>query len=146
MPSQSPHPDTTPVVRHVRSLANHPNQQMCRPSRNSPLAPAKGRVSVPAGERVPPQGGTSAASSIQGQNSTPSSSLNNCHVADITQRVASALSSTQRWSMNTPTAMWGSSCCSTPAPGGTSQPDPTHHIVSSPASGIPSTPTPLSPP
>jgi len=56
------------------------------------LRPARRRVSVPAGKSDSSQGGSSVASSIQGQNSTPSSSLNNSRVADITQRVASNLS------------------------------------------------------
>jgi hypothetical protein len=51
MPSQSPHPDTTPVVRNVRSLANRQHQQNCGPSGKSQIPPAKRRVSVLAGER-----------------------------------------------------------------------------------------------
>jgi hypothetical protein len=77
MPSRSPHPDTTPVVRNVRSLANCQNQQKRGPSGNSQLPHAKRRVSVPAGERDFSQGGSFVPSTIQGQNSTPSSSLNN---------------------------------------------------------------------
>jgi hypothetical protein len=45
--------------------------------------------------------------------------------------------------MITPTAMPGTSSRSTPAPGGTSQPDSMRRFVSSLASGIASTPTPL---
>jgi hypothetical protein len=144
MPSQSPHPDTTPVVRNVRSLANRQNQQKRGPSGNSQLPPAKRRVSVPAGERDTSQGGSSVPSTIQGQNSTPLSSLNNSRVADITQRVASTPSATLRRSINTPTATPVTSSRSTPAPGGTLQTDSTRRVVSSPASGIASTPTPLS--
>ena len=144
MPSQSTHPDTTPVVRNVRSLANRQNQQKRGPSGNSQLPPAKRRVSVPAGERDSSQGGSSVRSTIQGQNSTPSSSLNNSRVADITERVTSTLSATQRRSIITPTATPGTSSRNTPAPSGTIQTDSTRRVVSSPASGIASTPTPLS--
>jgi len=140
MPSQSRHLDTTPVVRNVRSLANRQNQQKRGPSGNSQLPPAKRRVSVPAGERDSTQGGSSVASTIQGQNSIPSSSLNNSCVADISQRVASTPSATQRRSINTPTATPVTSSRSTPAPGGTT----TRRVVSSPAFGIAITPTPLS--
>ena len=143
MPSQSPHPDTTPVVRNVRSLANRKNQPRRGPSENSPLPPAKRRIWVLHGERDPSQGGSSVASSIQGQNSTLSSLLNNSRVADITQQVASTPSAAQRRSINTPTAIPGRSSRSTPAPGGTSQADSMRRIVSSPASGIAGTTTPL---
>jgi len=144
MPSQSPHPDTTPVIRNVRSLANRQNQQKRGPSGNSQLPPAKSRVSVPAGERDSSQGGSSVPSTIQGHNSTPSSSLNNSHVADITQCVTFTRSTTLRRSINTPTAEPGTSSRSTPTPGGSLQTDSTHRVVSSPASGIATTPTPLS--
>jgi len=144
MSSQSPHPITTPVVRNVQSLATHQNQQKHGPSGNSQLPPAKTHVSVPAGERDTSQGGCSVPSTIQSQNSTPLSSLNNSRVADITQHVASTLSATLRLSLNTPAATLGTSSCSTPVPGGTLQTDSTHRIVFSPASGIASTPTPLS--
>jgi hypothetical protein len=90
------------------------------------------------------QGGFSVPSAIQGQNSTPSSSLNNSHVAGITQPVAGTLCTTLRRSINTPTAMPGTCSRSTLPPGGTFQLGSTRHIVSSPASGIASTPTPLS--
>jgi hypothetical protein len=139
MHSQSSHPDTTPVVRNVRCLANRQNQQKRGLSGNSQHPPAKRRVSVPVGERDASQGESSVPSTIQGQNSTPSSSLNNSRVADINQRVTSTLSATQRRSTNTPTATLGTSSRSTPAPGGTS----TRRLVSSPASGIVITPTPL---
>jgi len=144
MPSQSPHPDSTPVVRNVRSLANRQNQQTRGPSGNSQLPPAKRRVSVPADERDTSQGGSSVPSTIQGQNSTPLSSLNNSRIADITQHVASTPSATLRRSIYTPTATPVTSSRSTPAPGGTLQTDSTRRVVSSPASGIASTPTPLS--
>jgi len=143
MPSQCPHSDMTPVVWNVRSLANRQNQQKCGPSGNSPHPAAERRVSVLAGERDSSQGGSSVASSIQGQNTTPSSSMKNSRVADITQCVSSTLSTTQRWSINTPTPTPGTSSRSTPAPWGTWQTDPTRHVVSCPASGIASTPTPL---
>jgi hypothetical protein len=144
MPSQSPHPDMTPVVRNVRSLANRQNQQKRGPSGNSQLPPAKSRVSVPAGERDTSQGRSFVPSTIQGQNSTPSSSLNNSRVAAITQLVASTPSTTQRRSIITLTATPGTSSRNTPAPRGTIQTDSTHRVVSSSASSIGSTPTPLS--
>jgi len=139
MPSQGLHPDTTPVVRYVGSLANRQNQQKCGPSGDSQLPPAKRHVSVPAGKRNSSQGKSSVASTIEGRNSTPSSSLKNTRVADITQPVISTPAATQQQSINTPTATPG-----IPAPGGTSQTDSTHRVVSSPASGIDSTPTPPS--
>ena len=138
MPSQSPHLDMTLVVQHVRSLANRQNQQKSGPLADSQFRPAKRRVSVPAGERDSTQGGSSVASTIQGQDSIPSSSLNNSRVADITQPVTSTPSSTQRQSINTPTATPVTSSRSTPAPGGTS----TRHVISNPAFGIDITPTP----
>jgi len=107
---------------------------------NSQLPPAQRRISVLAGERDSSQGGSSVASTIQCQNSTPSSSLNNSRFADITQPVTSTPSTTQRWSVNTPTATPGTSSRRTPAPGGTSL----RRVVSSPISGIAITPTALS--
>jgi len=145
MPSQSPHPDTTAVVRNVWSLANRRNEQKRGPPGNSQLSPAKRRVSVPAGERDSSQGGSFVPSTTQGQNSTSSSSLNNSRVADITQRVASTTSTTQRRSIITPTATLGTSSGNAPAPSGTIQTDSTRRVVSSSASGIASsTPTSLS--
>ena len=144
MPSHSPHPATTPVVRNVRSLVNRQNPQKCGPSGNSQHLPAKRRVSVPAGERDSSQGGSSVPSTSQGQNSTPSSSLNNSRLADITQRVTSTPSATQRRSIVTPTAAPGTSSRNTPAPCRTIQTDSTRRVVSSPASIIASTPTPCS--
>jgi len=144
MPSKRPHPSTTPVVRNVRRLANRLNQQKRGPSGNSQLPPAKRRVSVQAGERDSTQGGSSVPSTIQDQNSTPSSSLNNSRGADNTQRVTSTPSVTQRRSIITPTARPGKSSHNTPAPSGTIQTDSMRRVVSSPASVIASTPTPLS--
>jgi len=85
----------TQVVRNVRSLANRQNQQHRGPSGNSQLPPAERRVSVPVGERDSSQGRSSVPSTMQDQNSTPSSSLNNSRVADINQPVTSTLSTTQ---------------------------------------------------
>jgi len=144
MPSQSPHPVTSPVVRNVRSLDNHQNQQQHGPSGNSQLPPTKRRVSVPAVERDSSHGRSFIASTIQGQNATPSSSLNNSRIADITQRVTSTPSTTPRRSIITPTSTLGTSTCNTPAPSGTIQIDTMRRVVSSPASGIASTSTPLS--
>ena len=140
MPSQSPHLDTTPVVRNVRSVANRQNQQKRGLSGNSQLPPATRCVSVLAGERDSTQGGSSVASTIQGQNSVPSSSLNDSRVADISQRVTSTQSATQRRSINTPTATLVTSSRSTPAPAENA----TRPVVSSPAFGIAITPTLLS--
>jgi len=144
MPSPSPHPVTSPVVGNVRSLTNRQNQQKHRLSGNSQLPPAKICVSVPAGERNSSQGGSSVASTIQGQNSTPSSPLNNSRVADITQCMTSSPSATQWRSIITPTATTGTRSRNTPAPSRITQTDSTRRVVSSPASGIASTPTPLS--
>jgi len=113
---------------------------MCRPWGNSQLQPAKWRIPVLAGKRDPSQGGSNAASAIQAQNSTPSSSLNNSSVADITGSVTSSTSATQRLLTATP----GTSSRNTPAPWGTSQTDSTHRSVSSTSSGIAITATPLS--
>jgi hypothetical protein len=107
---------------------------------NSQLPPAKRRGSIPAGKRNSSQEGSSVASTIQGPNFIPSSSLNNFCIADITLRVTSTPSATQRRSIYTPTATPVTSSHSTLAPGGTS----TRHVVSSPAFGIAITPTPLS--
>jgi len=139
MHSQSPHPGTTPVVRNVRSLADHHNQQRRGRSGNSQLPPAKRRVSVPVGKRDYSQGGNCVPSTIQGQKSTPSSSLTDSCVADINHRVTSTPPATQGWSINTPTTTPGTSSRSTLAPGETS----TRRVVSSPTSGIVITPTPL---
>jgi hypothetical protein len=140
MSSQSPHLGMSPVVHNVQSLADRWNQQKCRPSGNSKLPPAKRRSSVPAGKRDSFHGQSSIAPTIEGQNSIPSSSLNNSRVADITQRVTSTRSATQRQSINTPNATLVTSRRSTPAHGGTS----TCRVVSSPTFSIAITPTPLS--
>ena len=123
MPSESPHPDTTPVIRTVRRLANRQNQQKRGPSGDSQLPPAKRCISLLAAGRDSSQGGSSLRSTLRGQNSTPSSSLNNSRVADITHRVTSNPSATQRRSMITPTATPGTSRRNTPAPSGTIQTD-----------------------
>jgi hypothetical protein len=140
MPSRSPHRDPTSDVRNVRSPSNCQNQQQHGPSGNSQLPPAKRRVSVPAGERDSSQGGSSIPSTIQGQNDTRSSSLSISCVADVTQHVTTNPSATHQWLINTSTAKLGTSSRSTPVPGGTSM----GGVVSSPASGIAPTPTPLS--
>jgi len=144
MHSQSPHPDMSPVIQYVRSPANRHNPHKCGPSGNSQLPPATRRVSVPAGERDSSHRGRSVAFTIQGQNSTPSSSMNNSHVADITQRVTSPPSTTQPLSIITPPATPGTSSHNAPAPSGTTQTDSTCCIVSSPVSSIATTPTPVS--
>jgi len=144
MPSQIPHPVTTPVVLNARCLANRQNQQKHGPSGNSQLSAAKRHVSVAAGERDSSQRGSSVACTIRGQNSTPSSSLKNSRIADITERVTSTPSATQQRSIITPTATLGTSRHNKPATSGTTQTDSTRCVVSSPASGIARTPTPLS--
>jgi len=143
MPCQSSHRVMSPVVRNVRSLSNCQNQQKRDPSGNSQHPPGKRRVSVPAGERDSSQGRSSVACTIQGQNSTPVSSLNNSRVADITQRVTYTPSATQRWSISTPTATPGTSGLNTPPPSRITQIDSTRRVISSPTSGIASLPTPL---
>ena len=111
---------------------------------NYPLRPATRCISIPAGGRDSSQNGSFVAFTIEGHFSTPSSSLNNSHVADITEPVTSTLSTTQRLSIYRPTATLGTCSLSTSVSGGTSQAVQTHHVVSSSASGIASTPTPLS--
>jgi len=138
MPSLIPHPITSLVVRDVWSLANRQNQQKRGPSGNFQLPPAERHVSVPAGKRDSSQAGSSIASTMQGQNSTRPSSVNNSPIADIT------LSAIQQLSIITPTTTSVSSSRNTPAPSGHSQTDSTRRIVSGPASGIARTPTPLS--
>jgi hypothetical protein len=101
-------------------------------------------LTLPAGERDTSPGGSSEPSTIQGQNPTPLSSLNNFRIASIPQWVDSTPTATQRRSINTPTTTVGTSSRSTPAPRVTLQTDSTHHVVSSPTSSIASTPTPLS--
>jgi len=140
MLSHSHHLNTTPVGRNVRCLANHQNDQMSAHSGNSLLPPAKGRVSVPSGQTDSSQGESSLTSTIQSQNSTPSSSVNNSRVANITQDVTSTPSATQQRWINTPTAKPGTSSRSSPAPRGASM----YCIVFIPSSGIAITPTPFS--
>ena len=103
MPSECPQLDTTLVLRNVRSLPNCQNQQKRGPSGNSQLPTAKAQVSHPPGERDCSEGGSSVATTIQGVNSIPSSSLNNSRVADITQRVTSTQYASRRRSISTPT-------------------------------------------
>jgi len=103
MPSQSTHPVMSPVVRNGPNLADCPNQQKCGPLGNTQLPPAKRRFSVLAGKRDSSQGGSSVASTIQGQNSTPSCLLNDSRITDFTQHVTSTPYSTQRQSTITPT-------------------------------------------
>jgi len=141
---RSPHLVTSLVVRNVGSLAIHHNQQKRGPSGNSQLPPAEKPISVPAAERDHSRGASSVASTIQGQISTPSSSLNNPHVADIAQRVTSTPSDTQWRAIITPTATPGSGSHYTPPPSGTVQTDSTHRVLSSPPSSIASTLTPVS--
>jgi len=92
-------------------------------SGNSQLYPSKRSISALAGKRDSSQDGSSAASTIRGQNSTPLSSLNNSHVAVITQPITSTPSATQGQSLYTATTTPCTSSCSTQAPGGTSQID-----------------------
>jgi len=139
MPSQRPHPETTAVLRNVLSLANRQNQQTPGPSGNSQLPPARRCISLLAGERDSSQGRSSIASTILGQNSTRSSSLNISRIADIPQHMTSTPSATQRRSIHTATAT-----PSTPAHGGTSHTYSPCFVVSSPASSIASTPSSLS--
>jgi hypothetical protein len=135
---------TSLVLQNVPSVPNRENQQKRGPMGNSQLPPAKRRVSVPASKRDSSQGGSSVASTIHGQNSTPSSWLNNCCVADITQCVTSTPSATQRRAIFSPTATPGTSSHNKPEPSETIQTDSMNRVISSPASGIASTPTPLS--
>jgi hypothetical protein len=99
------------------------------------------RISVPAGEKDSSHGVSSVASAIQGQNSTLCSWWNSYPIADITELVASNLSAPQRLSESTPTAMPGAISHCRPAPRRTTQTESMCHIVSSPTSGIASTPT-----
>jgi len=81
----------------------------------------KRRIPVLAGDRDYSQGGSSVASTMQGQNSNPSSALNNSRFADMTQRVTSTASTALGRSINTPTTTLGISSRSTRAPRRTSQ-------------------------
>jgi len=138
MPSQCHHPDTMLVIQIA------PKQHRRTPSENLQYPPDMRQVSSLPGERDSSPGESSVACTIYGQNCTISWSLNNSGGVDIPQGVTSTPSITQRRSINTPTAMPGIHSCSTPAPGAISQADSTRPIVPSLASGIASTPTPLS--
>jgi hypothetical protein len=133
----------TPVVQNVRSLATRQNQT-CGTSGNAQLPPAKRHVAVRAGERDSSQGESSVLATIQGQNHTPSSSLKKSRVAAKSQSVTSTPSATPQRSIITPTTTPGTRTRNTPASRGTIQTDSTRRVVSIPASGIGSTPTPLS--
>jgi hypothetical protein len=89
----------------------------------SHLPHAKRRVSVEAGEKDSSQGVSSVGSTIQGQNDTPLSSLNNSRVAYITQRATSTPSATQQQSMITPTSTLGTTSRNTTAPSEMTQTD-----------------------
>jgi len=108
---------------------------------NKRVGLAKRRISVPAGERDLSRGGSSVASRDQGQNRTPSSSLNNARVADITQHVTFTPSATEPRAIITPNATPGTSSHNTPFPSRIIQTESTRRVVSSPTSGIASTPT-----
>jgi len=71
MPSLSPCPDPTPVVHKVRSVAKCHNQQKHCPSVSTQLPTSKRWVSIVAGNTDHSQGGSSGASTILGQNTTP---------------------------------------------------------------------------
>jgi len=144
MPSQSRHPDRTADLRNVGTTANSQNHQILGHSGDSQHRPAKGCIWVPACESNSSDEGSSIASTIQGQNSTPSSSLKKSHVADITNCMAFTPAATQQRSISTPTAIPSTSYHSPPVAGGCSQADSTRCVLSSSASGIPCTPTPLS--
>jgi hypothetical protein len=141
MPSQCPHPDMTLGVQNAWSLANRQSQYTRGPSGNSQLPTPKRRLFIPLGKRDSSEGGSFYTYTIEGQNSAPLFSLNNSHVADITQCMASTTSTMQRWSTNTPTTTLDTSSRSPPASRVTSGTGSMRRIVSSPGSGIPSTPT-----
>jgi hypothetical protein len=143
MPSKDTDPDSTLLIQNVRNLVNRHNHQKCGLLWNTQRLPPKRRISVPADVMYSSQGGSSVPSTIQGQNSTPSSWLIDSLVADNTQGVTCTPSTTQRWSLCTPTATPGTSSRNTPSPSGTIQTNSTRHVESSPASGLASTPTPL---
>jgi hypothetical protein len=128
----------TQVVRIAQKPHTH------RPLWDSWLPPATTHVITLAAERHSFQGWSSVASTIQGENSIPTCMLINSGSADTTQQVTSTPSVIQRRARISPMAMLGTSCYCRPASGGTIQTDSTHHVVSSLASGIASTPTHLS--
>jgi len=138
MPSQCPHPVTSPSVQTVWSLAHCQKHHKRGPTGNSQPPPAKRHFSVAAAAMDYSQRWSSIPSKLGGRNSTLSSSQTNSRVADITQ------STTQWQSINIPTATAGTISSNTPVPSGTSQTESTRQLVPSPESGIASTPTPLS--
>jgi len=138
MPSQCPHPDQTLVVRHDHILANRQNQQRCGRLVKSQRPPPKRFVSIPAGIRDSWDGGNTEACTIQSRNWTQSRLLDTSHVAQIPPWVTSIPSPAPIWLIYTPTARTGN-----PAPGGTSQTDSMRCVVSSPASSMAISPTPL---
>jgi hypothetical protein len=140
MPYEIPHPDMTPVIQNVLRLVHCLIQQLREASGNSQPLPGKWCVSILAGERDSTQGGSSVVSTIEGTNSSPSSSLNNSRMADISQRVNSTLSGRLQWSINAPTSTPGSKRRCQTAPGGTSK----RYVVFCSAFGICITPIPLS--
>jgi hypothetical protein len=137
MPSQSPHPNTTPVVWIIHKQQRH------RPLGISQLSPAKRCVSALSGKRDSSQSGSSITSTFPGHNSTPSSLLNNLGMADRSQHVTSTPPAAPWWSIVTPTMMSCSRSHSMSGSGRTTQTDSTPRIVSSRTSGIASTPTPV---
>jgi hypothetical protein len=94
MHSQSPHLDTTPVIGNGWSLANCVHHQMRWRSGTFQLPHAKRTITIAAGATDPFQGVSSVASTSEGQNSIPSSSLHNSHIADIDQHMTSTPSAT----------------------------------------------------
>jgi len=125
-------------------LLYNPNLQMCGLLENSQDLSATRQISVLALQRDSSQGGSSVASTINGQNSTPSSPLNNSQVPDITYHMTSTLSATHQRPINTPTSIPGISSHCTPGFRGTSQTDSKSLVVSICPSGIVVTSTPLS--
>jgi hypothetical protein len=132
------------VIRNDWCVTNYHNPKKRRPSGDTQLSPGARYISVPAGNRHSSQAGSSIASTIQGQISTPSFSENNCSIAYVTHHGTSTCSATQRCALSTPTTTPRTTSYRAPAPGGTWQTDSTHRIVSNPASAIAITPTPLS--
>jgi len=137
MPSQSPHPDTTAVLHSVRTA------QKLRCSGTSQLLLPKRCDAVLAGKLDSFQAGSSVACTNPVQHSAAPSWLNNFAVADINQHMSATLSTTQRLSMITSTAIPGTTSPCIAAPGRTSQADSTPRVVCSITSGIARTPTPL---
>ena len=142
--SHHPHPDMSLVGWNVPNLGNCQNKQKHGPSGNYQLPPAERCVSVKASKRDSTQRGRSVASTIHGHNSTPSSLRNTFCITGITHSLPPNPSTTQWLSIITPTSTPGKRSCSPQAPGGTLETDSTSDYVSSTASSIDSTPTPLS--